>query len=189
MAVVMETVLGEGRVAALLTVLGINIGNATLAVMSALGMSFVFHHWPAALQAVKTGGALYLTYLGLRGVWTSLRGVRLQPDAAARRPATARRATPAGAIARGVMTNLLNPPVVLFYMTFLPQFIGPQDPFFGRFLVLAATHVGMSLGWLCCYAFALGVLADHFARPVVRRSLEALTGLLLVGFGVRMFVR
>jgi threonine/homoserine/homoserine lactone efflux protein len=93
------------------------------------------------------------------------------------------------AVVRGVTTNLLNPPVILFYMTFLPQFIGPQDPFFGRFLVLAATHVSMSLVWLSIYAAALGVLAERMARPRVRQALEALTGTLLVGLGIRLLIR
>jgi threonine/homoserine/homoserine lactone efflux protein len=74
-------------------------------------------------------------------------------------------------------------------MTFLPQFIGPQDPFFARFLVLAATHVTMSVAWLSIYAAALGVLAERMARPRVRRTLEALTGTLLVGLGVRLLIR
>ena len=74
-------------------------------------------------------------------------------------------------------------------MTFLPQFISPADPFFARFLVLAATHVSMSLVWLSIYAFALGVLAERFARPWVRRTLEGLTGAVLVGFGARLLLR
>lgn len=193
MAVVMETVMGEGRLAGLLTVVGINIGNSTLALSSALGMSIVFHTWPSTLQAVKIGGAAYLAYLGVRGVWFAWRGrpagmeqrtqVRDQPAAGAGGDRAA------AWLSRGIVTNLLNPPVVLFYMTFLPQFIGPQDPFFARFLVLAATHVGMSLIWLTCYALALGVLADRFARPAVRRTLEGLTGVVLVGFGVRLLLR
>jgi threonine/homoserine/homoserine lactone efflux protein len=193
MAVVLETVMGEGRLAALFTVVGINIGNSTLALASALGMSVLFHAWPSALNAVKWGGAAYLTYLGLRGVWFAWRG---HPPAGAgadprnRQIAKSpnRRIVSSG-VYRGIITNLLNPPVVLFYMTFLPQFIGPQDPFFARFLVLAGTHVGMSLVWLSFYAFALGVLADRFARPAVRRTLEGLTGALLVGFGARLLIR
>ena len=59
MAVVMETAIGEGRLAALYTVLGINIGNSTLALTSALGMSIVFHQWPWTMEAVKVGGAGY----------------------------------------------------------------------------------------------------------------------------------
>ena len=203
MAVVLETVMGEGRLAALFTVLGINIGNSTLALASALGMSVVFHAWPATLEAVKIGGAAYLTYLGLRGLWFAWRGradanTGLKPRAAVagsdeRRnhgvtEASNRRTISTG-ISRGVMTNLLNPPVVLFYMTFLPQFIAPRDPFFPRFLLLAATHVGMSLVWLSFYAFTLGALADRFAQPGVRRALEGVTGLLLVGFGARLLMR
>jgi len=202
MAVVMETAIGEGRVAAMYTVLGVNIGNSTLALSSALGMSFVFMHWPWTLPTVKAAGAAYLTYLGLRGLWFAWR-----PRAAGRGANPAHRAEvsadgaggPAGArpghisrraaVVRGITTNLLNPPVILFYMTFLPQFIGPDDPFFVRFVVLAATHVSMSLVWLSIYAAALGVLAERMARPRVRRVLEALTGTLLVGIGVRLLIR
>ena len=73
MAVVMETAIEEGRVAAMYTVLGVNIGNSTLALSSALGMSFVFMHWPWTLPVVKAAGAAYLTYLGLRGLWFAWR--------------------------------------------------------------------------------------------------------------------
>jgi threonine/homoserine/homoserine lactone efflux protein len=184
MAVVLETVVGEGRVAALLTVVGINIANSTLALSSALGMSVVFHAWPSALQAVKIGGAAYLAYLGLRGLWFAWKGRRPEAGTPRRRVGGS-----TNHLARGIATNLLNPPVVLFYMTFLPQFIAPGDPFFPRFLLLAGTHVGMSLAWLAFYAFALGVLAERFARPAVRRTLEGITGVLLVGFGVRLLVR
>ncbi len=204
MAVVLEAAVGGGRKAALYTVIGVNIANSSLALASALGMSFVFHQWPWTLQFVKGGGAAYLTYLGVRGIWRAIRSgaSRSGPDAqvgdSPAAPGAANRAgqpTAWGATGRrgfvltGILTNLLNPPVILFYMTFLPQFIGPQDPFFGRFVVLAATHVSMSLVWLTIYAAALGALASWMARPFVRRSLEGLTGALLVGFGVRLFLR
>jgi threonine/homoserine/homoserine lactone efflux protein len=201
MAVVMETAIGEGRVAAMYTVLGVNIGNSTLALSSALGMSFVFTHWPWTLPLVKAAGAAYLTYLGLRGLWfafrprgaggpaVSGRSGRVAGEGTERTGMDGGQISRRAAVGRGVTTNLLNPPVILFYMTFLPQFIGPEDPFFGRFLVLAATHVSMSLVWLSIYAAALGVLAERMARPRVRRALEALTGTLLVGLGVRLLIR
>jgi threonine/homoserine/homoserine lactone efflux protein len=196
MAVVLESALAGGRISALLTVIGVNIGNSSLALGSALGMSIVFHRWPWTLQFVKGGGAAYLTYLGLRAVWRAYRPpVAASPVAVAAGAARGASAGPTGPgggasyVTRGIMTNLLNPPVVLFYMTFLPQFIGPRDPFFTRFIVLAATHVSMSLVWLTTYATALGVLADRMARPMVRRSLEGVTGVVLVGFGVRLLFR
>jgi threonine/homoserine/homoserine lactone efflux protein len=201
MAVVMETAIEEGRVTAMYTVLGVNIGNSTLALSSALGMSFAFTHWPWTLPLVKAAGAAYLTYLGVRGMWFAYRPRRVEramvpvggdglSEATVSRPEASSRPLfgPRAAITRGIMTNLLNPPVILFYMTFLPQFIGPNDPFFERFVVLAATHVSMSLVWLSIYATALGVLADRMTRPLVRRALEGVTGVLLVGFGVRLLI-
>ncbi len=200
LAVVTETAIGEGRLAALYTVLGVGIGNSSLALASALGMSVVFARWPSTLQVVRTAGAIYLAYLGLRGLWFAFRprgeaSVASKPDAgsAAGRAHDGRaeggRPAHHGAVVRGIMTNVLNPPVILFYMTLLPQFIGPRDPFFARFLVLAATHVLMSLAWLTFYAAALGVLADRLARPLVRRTLEGMTGVVLVGLGARLLVR
>jgi threonine/homoserine/homoserine lactone efflux protein len=87
------------------------------------------------------------------------------------------------------MTNVLNPPVVLFYMTLLPQFIDASDPFFARFLLLAATHVSMSLAWQSSCAIAVSGVADRFARPATRRALEAATGAVLVFLGVRLLLR
>lgn len=195
MAVVFETALARGRAAALFTVLGVNIGNSTLALASALGMSAAFHRWPWALQVVKAGGAAYLAWLGVRAIVTALRPGRPAARDAAGAPAgggaSPGRDVPTGpwaSVGRGITTNLLNPPVVLFYMTFLPQFIGPRDPFFARFLVLAATHVSMSFVWLSVYAFTLGALAERMFRPAVRRALDAATGIVLVGLGVRLLL-
>ncbi len=200
LAVVTEAAIGEGRVAALHTVLGVGIGNSTLALASALGMSVVFARWPSALQVVRAAGAIYLAYLGLRGLWRAIRpkdatlaprksAFPFGPRPGAERPEGEGRGSRRGAVARGVMTNLLNPPVILFYMTLLPQFIGPHDPFFARFMVLATSHVLMSLVWLTFYATALGVLADRLARPFVRRALEGITGAVLIGLGARLLVR
>jgi threonine/homoserine/homoserine lactone efflux protein len=188
LAVVTETAIAEGRAAALFTVLGVGIGNSTLALASALGMSLVLHEWPSALDAVKLGGAVYLSYLGLRGLCFGL-STRGQPRGTAK-PQQMRPPAPGrNYIGRGIATNLLNPPVVLFYMTLLPQFIDASDPFFARFLLLAVTHVSMSLAWQSSCAIAVSVVADRFARPAVRRTLEAATGAVLIMLGVRLFLR
>ncbi|MCX6538352.1 MAG: LysE family translocator [Acidobacteria bacterium] len=188
LAVVTETAIAEGRVAALLTVLGVGIGNSTLALGSALGMSLVLHQWPWALDAVKVGGAVYLSFLGLRGLWFGVKGRAPHHGAAGERHVTPP-APGRSHVGRGITTNLLNPPVVLFYMTLLPQFIDASDPFFARFLLLATTHVSMSLAWQSSCAIAVSFVADRFARPATRRVLEAATGAVLVFLGVRLLLR
>jgi len=205
LAVVVETALAEGRRAALLTVLGVGIANATLAMAAAFGLSVVFHQWPSALQAVRFAGGAYLGYLGVRGLWLALFPGRWRipaeagsdtippeqdPGPVLRRgdPATEKGPGPFSCVMRGVLTNLLNPPVLIFYMTVVPQFIGPQDTFLPRALLLGATHVAMSVVWQGSCGVAVGLAAEHMARPVVRRTLEGITGAVLIALGARLLL-
>jgi threonine/homoserine/homoserine lactone efflux protein len=196
LAVVVETALGCGRKAALLTVAGIGFGNATLAAATAFGLSALVDRWPQALHAVRLAGGAYLAYLGLRGLWQAFTAGRPRAETA-KGPAagavsviakTAHAAGPTAFIARGVLTNLLNPPVILFYVTMVPQFIGPQDPYLARALVLGATHVAMSVVWQGSCGLAVGMAAEHMGRPAVRRTLEAITGVILVLLGARLLL-
>jgi len=197
LAVVLEAALGDGRRAALLTVLGVGLGNATWALATTLGMSWLVSEWPAALGVVRVAGAIYLTWLGLRGLWRAL----TQPNPAARNHSgsdfqgearslggnhSGSDFSAAGFVGRGMLTNLLNPPVILFYLTFLPQFVGPQDPVLARLALLGATHVAMSVVWQGSCGLAAAVAADRLARPAVRRTLEGLTGAVLVVLGARL---
>lgn len=191
LAVVVGTALGEGRKAALLTVLGVGVANASLALASAFGLSLVFQRWPAALHAVRFAGAIYLGCLGSLGLWRALSSKAETGPGPFSVSATFRpRARPGASswIARGVVTNLLNPPVLVFYVTVVPQFIGPQDPFLPRFLLLGATHVAMSVAWQGSCGLAVGAAADHMARPAVRRALEGITGAVLIALAARLLL-
>jgi threonine/homoserine/homoserine lactone efflux protein len=185
LAVVVETALGYGRRAALLTVAGIGLGNAILAVTAALGLSTLVDRWPSSLQVVRVAGGAYLAYLGLRGLWRAISASRRVAE-----PASVPGTIPdrVGFVIRGMLTNLLNPPVILFYLTMVPQFIGPQDPYLARALVLGATHVAMSVVWQGSCGLAVGMAADHMGRPAVRRGLEGATGAILVLLGARLLL-
>jgi len=185
MAVVTDMALRRGRFAALLTVLGVNIANSSLALASMLGLSAAFARWPPLLRAVSFGGAIYLTCLGLRLLWRTapLPG---RPEQERSGPACGVRSA---AIVRGMMTNFLNPSVILFYTLLLPQFIRSSDSFFQRFLLLAGTHVTMSLVWLSAYALAVGALSERTAHPRVRRAMGIVTGAVLVFLGVKLLIR
>jgi threonine/homoserine/homoserine lactone efflux protein len=192
MAVVLETAIEHGRAAAFATVAGVNVGNSTLALTSAFGMALLIARWPWALQVVKLAGACYLTFLGARGLWRAITNTQVPAGrnnvvrvTSAVAPGVSRWAF----VARGAATNLLNPPVIVFYMTFLPQFISAEDPFFARFLVLAGTHVAMSLVWLSIYAVSIGTFSERLARPAVRRWMAGVTGAVLIGLGVRLVLQ
>ena len=191
LAVVVETALGYGRKAALLTVAGIGLGNAILAVTTAFGLSALVERWPSSLEAVRGAGGAYLAYLGLRGIWRAISPSRRRADTEkGTGPVSGSEegAGPLSLVARGVLTNLLNPPVVLFYLTMVPQFIGPQDAYLTRALVLGATHVAMSIVWQGSCGLAVGSAAEHMGRPTVRRTLEGVTGAILVLLGARLLL-
>ena len=194
LAVVVETALGYGRRAALLTVVGVGLANGALAAAAALGLSVLVGRWPSSLHVVRVAGGAYLAYLGARGLWRAL-SPALRSAGTEKVPGTIPTVAEAqevpgtiSFVARGVLTNLLNPPVLLFYMTVVPQFIGPQDAYLARAFLLGSTHVAMSVVWQGSCGLAVGMAAEHLRRPAVRRALEGVTGAVLVLLGARLLL-
>jgi threonine/homoserine/homoserine lactone efflux protein len=190
---VIRSVLARGPRAGLLTMLGICCGLFVHASLSALGLSLILLRSAEAFDLVRLLGAAYLIVLGAQSLWGALRpptrpdGPRPEagssaPDAhSAPRPPSARRA-----FAEGLLNNLLNPKVAVFYLAFLPQFINPGDPVLAKSILLAGIHFLQGVIWLSAVALFVGRLRAVLGHPRVRASLEAVTGLVLVGFGVRL---
>ncbi len=86
----------------------------------------------------------------------------------------------------GLLTNLLNPKVALFYLTFLPQFMSPGDPVVPKALLLGGIHAGLGVVWLTIYAYFINRLSETLNRPSVKRNIERVTGAILVAFGLRL---
>jgi threonine/homoserine/homoserine lactone efflux protein len=171
--------IGQGREAGLLSVFGLATATLIHAVAMALGLSTLFLYSPLAFAVVKYLGAAYLIYLGIGALLS--RGT-LQPVVAA---APLSR----GAIYRqGVVTDLLNPKVALFFIAFLPQFVDPaagsptmQILFFGLLFHITGVPVNLMV------ALAGGRLAKLLARrPGWARVQNWITGTVLVGLGLRL---
>ncbi len=97
--------------------------------------------------------------------------------------------TPGGSAYRtGLLTNLLNPKVGVFYTTFLPQLIPSGAPVFTTSLLLASLHALMGLLWLTLYARVVTSAGDVLRRPAIKRLLDRTTGVVLIAFGVRLAV-
>jgi RhtB (resistance to homoserine/threonine) family protein len=178
MALVMRNVFAFGRSRTMLTIAGIACGCLIHATASALGMSAVLATSATAFTVMKTVGAAYL-------VWIGVQSFRAEPhDATAgARPRTMRATAP---FAQGFLTNVLNPKVAIFYLTFLPQFIAPGEPVLRRSLFLATIHIAMGVVWLATYAWFIERLGAVLTRPNVKAWLERATGGLLIALGVRL---
>lgn len=175
---VIRSALVRGRRAGLLTVLGIGTGLFVHATLSAVGLSVILVRSARAFEVVKLAGALYLVWLGVQALRSAARGAPAAegaPEVGARR-----------AFAEGLLTNVLNPKVAVFYLAFLPQFIGPGDPVLAKSILLAGIHFVEGLVWLSLVTVFVARLRPVLQRPRVQRSLEAASGLAFVGFGVKL---
>jgi RhtB (resistance to homoserine/threonine) family protein len=184
-AVVTKAALGDGRRAAMLTTLGINTGILVWGTASAAGLAAVLTASSTVFTAIKLLGAAYLLWLGAQALWGTFRGhAPEQADDAA--GARERRMSAGAAYRQGLLSNVLNPKVGVFYTTFLPQFIGPGDPVFAKSVLLAGIHDLMGLLWLVCYSYVVTRAGDLLRRPPIRRAVDRLTGVVLIGFGLRL---
>lgn len=180
MALIARSALGGGRTPAFAATLGIALGLAVHACLSALGLSAVLARSATLFETVRLLGAAYLVALGLHAL---LAPRAPAADASSSGPASHRLGA---AFLHGLATNLLNPKVALFYLTLLPQFMRPGDSVLQRSLLLASIHIGLGLVWLPIYAHLLCRVAAAFVRPGLHRWLERATGAALVGLGVRV---
>ncbi|HEU0022989.1 MAG TPA: LysE family translocator [Thermoleophilaceae bacterium] len=179
MAVVGRSTLAGGRRPAFATTLGVVAGCAVWAVASGIGVAALLEASRVAYDALRLVGAAYLVWLGIQSLRAARRGDY-------RQPVEARPVGTSSAFRQGLLTNLFNPKIALFYSTFLPQFIGPGDPVLPLSLALAGVHVLMGVVWLSAYAWALDRAANRFRGSRVRRALDAVTGTVLVGLGLRL---
>jgi threonine/homoserine/homoserine lactone efflux protein len=181
MALVTRNALDGGQRAAFATTLGIVTGIMAWALLSAVGIAALLAASATAFSILKLAGAAYLVVLGVRAIWRS-RG-RATPERNAPPERVGERGSP---FLQGLLTNLLNPKIAVFYTTLLPQFIVPGDPVLIKSLVLAAIHNALGLVWLSGYAWAVTTAGDLLRRPRARRALDRLTGVVLIALGVRL---
>jgi RhtB (resistance to homoserine/threonine) family protein len=180
MAMVARSVFTGGRRAAFATTLGISAGCFVWACASALGVAALLAASQTAYDALRLVGAAYLVWLGAQSLWAARSGT---PPALAGSPRTGH------PFRQGLLTNLFNPKIAVFYSTFLPQFIGPGDPALAISMLLACVHIALGIVWLSLYAWLLDRAVEAFKSSRVRRALDALTGTVLVGLGVRLAVQ
>jgi threonine/homoserine/homoserine lactone efflux protein len=181
-AVTTRNALVGGRRAGLFTILGVSVGLAVWTLATGAGIAALIRASEPAFVALKIVGAAYLIYLGVQAIWGALRrgGTRA---ATAARP---RPIPPRLAFRQGLLTNLGNPKIAVFFTSFLPQFTPANEASFGSLVLLGLLFCAIGLSWLTAYTLAIARIGDFLRRPRTRRILEGVTGVVLVGFGIRL---
>jgi threonine/homoserine/homoserine lactone efflux protein len=178
-----NTLLG-GRGGGIATAFGVSTGQLIWALATCAGVVALLLASEVLFQAVKLAGATYLVYLGLQALLAAARGGDGGGMTAGRR--SGRRLRPVAAFRQGIVNDLANPKMAVFFASVLPQFAPEGQGMFSTLVLLGLLFSGMTFAWLAVYAFALSAAGGLLRRSRLRRGLEAVTGTVLVALGLRL---
>ncbi|WP_050468753.1 LysE family translocator [Herbaspirillum chlorophenolicum] len=171
----------QGRAAGVVSALGISFGCCFHTLASAFGLSALLAASATAFLAIKLAGGLYLIYLGIRLVWQK----ETAGNTSVPRPAPL--SLPA-VFWQATLTNVTNPKVILFFLSFFPQFVARDAPRQAlAFLVLGMAFITLSTLWNSFTALVAGTLAARAGRrPQFKRWAERIVGSAFVALGIRL---
>lgn len=179
MILIASRAMGGGFRAGFCAAIGVNLGITLHMLAAAFGLAALLTAEPDLFRALTWVGAAYLAYLGIRAILTARKGVTLE----------AKRLEPAYAMIRqGLLVNLLNPKIAIFFLAFLPQFADPSrgDPTLQILFFGALFNVG---GFM--FVVSLALAFSHIgpwirARPAIWRWQQLLSGSVLIGLAVNL---
>jgi len=180
MALVARNTIGYGRRAGRLTVLGVMCGICGWAIAAAAGIATLLAASAAAFTVVKLLGAIYLVGLGL----VTLRHLDAPVEVESPDPTAGRRSL----WLQGFLSAGLNPKLGVFFVTLLPQFIAPSDPAQLRSFELAGLFALVGMVWLLVFTELVARASGTLRRRRPMRALRAVSGMVLVGLGLRLAV-
>ncbi|MGR6317271.1 LysE family translocator [Micromonospora soli] len=180
-AVVTRNTLAAGRRRGRWSAIGVTASNAVQGGAAAAGLGALVVRSQPLFETIRWAGVAYLLYLGVQAGRSAWRGTYppLAGDAAG---------APGQAITgfrQGFLSNITNPKVLAFYLAVLPQFVGGPAPL-AVLLAYALSHAVLGLAYLLVLVGTLNRARDLLSRRRVRRWLDGLTGVALLGFGTRL---
>jgi threonine/homoserine/homoserine lactone efflux protein len=181
--VVLRNLIRGGRRTAALTVVGVLSGLTVWVATAALGLAALLHASEDAYTALRIVGACYLLWLGIQTLRT-----RLTPEMLTVEPGPPRRQWLGSGYSAGLVTDLLNPKVGVFFVTFLPGFVPSGTSVGAASLAFGAIFVVETAIYFAMLLFIAGRITRWMRDPKIRRRLDWATGTVLIGFGVRLAV-
>jgi threonine/homoserine/homoserine lactone efflux protein len=161
-----------GRRGGIFTALGVSVGQAVWALATSVGLATLIVAFEPAFVALKLAGAAFLVYLGVHALLRAIRGETVEPRSGQRH----------SPFRQGLISNLGNPKMAVFFTSLLPQF-GESLP---ALLGLGVLFCSMTFVWLSAYAVAVAKAGDVLRRPAIRRAFDAMLGAVLVALGIRL---
>jgi threonine/homoserine/homoserine lactone efflux protein len=179
MALITKNALTRGKRAALMTAFGIESGLLVWTGASVLGIVAVLRSSTVAFTILKFVGAAYLVYLGITAFLSLCAAARSSGPA----PVKALSGSP---FRQGLLSNVFNPKIVVFFTSFIPQFVTPGPAAVAQSVGYAAIFMVMGMVWLVSYALFAANISTFLRKRRVNQAMTVATGCVLTGFGVAL---
>ena len=146
-----------------------------------VGLSAIIVKSAFLFSVFKYFGAAYLVFLGIKTLWA----LKLNKMATTEMPAESKYEGKS-CFKQGFLTNLLNPKVAVFFLTFLPQFVNSDSHHFVPFLIMGITYTLLTVVWFFFYIYLLNQIRTFMKKPKTQSVMEGITGSVLIGFGIKL---
>lgn len=177
-ALITKRTISDGRKDGYKMALGITTGSLVHTFAAAFGLSAILMQSAVAFEIVKYVGAIYLIYLGLSSFISRKKnkGSTKKDDLEMKK----------SAFKQGLFSNVLNPKVAMFFLTFLPQFVVAGENATQQLIIMGIIYTVLSITWFFIYVFFINYLRVWLLSPKVQRIMDQATGLVLIGFGLKL---
>lgn len=185
MALVTKNALSYPKKGGLITAYGICAGLLIYGLITSSGISYFLMQNKNLFNLVKTLGGLYLIYIGGSGFYSLLKTTKNSSENFA---SYKHIHVNKNLFFEGILTNLLNPKILIFYLSMLPQFIDIASASFIKVFSYTLVHIIMGLIWLCLYSLLLNRAGERIFFVKNRKYIEGLTSLVMIIFGLTVFI-
>ncbi|KML44426.1 LysE family translocator [Cytobacillus firmus] len=179
-ALITKRTISDGRTDGYKMGLGITAGSLVHTFAAAFGLSAILMQSAAAFEVIKYAGAVYLIYLGLSSF------ISMKKKKNADLETEVKSDMKKSAFKQGLLSNVLNPKVAMFFLTFLPQFVKSGENAQQQLIIMGIIYTLLSICWFFLYVFFINYLREWLMSPKVQRVMDKATGVVLIGFGLKL---
>lgn len=181
-AIATKNTLSVGKLGGLKTALGTCSALLIHTSAAVLGLSAIIVKSALLFSIFKYVGAVYLIYLGIKTLWS----LRKKEKADALEMNTNNKFENTSCFKQGFFTNILNPKVAVFFLTFLPQFVDTGSSTLIPFLIMGITYTVLTAIWFFLYVYLINQISAFMKKPKSQKMIEGITGTILIGFGIKL---
>ncbi|MBG9447352.1 LysE family translocator [Cytobacillus firmus] len=179
-ALITKRTISDGRTDGYKMGLGITAGSLVHTFAAAFGLSAILMQSAAAFEVIKYAGAVYLIYLGLSSFISLKR--KKNSDIETEVKSDMKKS----AFKQGLLSNVLNPKVAMFFLTFLPQFVKAGENAQQQLIIMGIIYTLLSIFWFFLYVYFINYMREWLMSPKVQRVMDKATGVVLIGFGLKL---